>query len=152
MALFSQINVSKQHLPGRTKTTKCCVKTALKASVLSVFYEWNRISRNYLPLSYETRILSPWHSLKGQRDLPCSFLSAKKHKQKYRLGDCNKYLLLYFWLRQLFFTKLRFVWWWCFVGLLWSLFNLKNDSTFHVTQIYFKMFHANFNFLLFHLF
>ena len=58
--------------------------------------------------------------------------------------------MLYFWLRQLFFTKLRFVWWWCFVGLLWSLFNLKNDSTFHVTQIYFKMFHADFNFLLFH--
>ena len=33
MVLFSQNNVSKQHLPGRTKTTKCCIKTAL-ASVL----------------------------------------------------------------------------------------------------------------------
>ena len=48
--------------------------------------------------------------------------------------------------------SLRFIWWCCCVSLQWLLFNLKSYLTFYVTRIDFKMFHADFNFMLSHLF
>ena len=36
MVFFSQNNVSKHHLPGRTKITKCCTKTGFKL----VFFQY----------------------------------------------------------------------------------------------------------------
>ena len=36
MVLFSQNNVSKRHLPGRTKIKKCCAKTGFKL----VFFQY----------------------------------------------------------------------------------------------------------------
>ena len=87
----------------------------------------NRPLNNWA-VSYKTKIVSTTQPERMAWSInPTVFYKPKNANKNTACEIAINTFLLYFWLRrlrQLFFAKFRFVWWWCCVGLQWSLFNM----------------------------